>query len=233
MKILAIDTTGTVASVALVDDEKTIGEMTADFKRNHSQTLMPMVQRVLDMVETELSEVDYIGCASGPGSFTGLRIGAATAKALAYAANKPIVAVPTLDALAYNVFSIGQIVTPMMDARRGQVYAAFYRWENGKLVRLSPYMAEDVDEILRKSKLYQEEKTFIGDGVPVYLEQIKSSGVAYVLPPQCMQKQRASSVGSLGLVMAREGKLHSDLDFLPFYIRKPQAEREYEEKRQQ
>lgn len=232
MKILAIDTTGTVASVALVDDEKTIGEMTADFKRNHSQTLMPMVQALLEMVETELLEIDYIGCASGPGSFTGLRIGAATAKALAYAVAKPLVAVPTLDALAYNVFSTDRILVPMMDARRGQVYAAFYRWERGLLVRLSPYMAEDVEEVLRKSNMYKEEKILIGDGVPVYMEQIKASGTDFMLPPQCMRKQRASSVGSLGLVLAREGKLNNDLDFVPFYIRKPQAEREYEKKQQ-
>lgn len=137
MKILALDTTGQVASVALADEEKLIGEYTINYKMTHSQTIMPMVDAVVKMTDFDLSTVDYIACSQGPGSFTGLRIGAATAKGLALGLNKKIVPVPTLDALAYNIFETDKIICPIMDARRSQVYTALYQWEDGKLQNLT------------------------------------------------------------------------------------------------
>ena len=120
MKILALDTTGLVASVALVDENKTIAEFTTNYKKTHSQTIMPMVENLKNMVDLDLSTIDYIACACGPGSFTGLRIGAATAKGLAHGLDIPVIPVPTLDALAYNMFGTNKLVVPIMDARRNQ-----------------------------------------------------------------------------------------------------------------
>ena len=121
MKILALDTTGLVASVALVDENKTIAEFTTNYKKTHSQTIMPMVENLKNMVDLDLSTIDYIACACGPGSFTGLRIGAATAKGLAHGLDIPVIPVPTLDALAYNMFGTNKLVVPIMDARSNQV----------------------------------------------------------------------------------------------------------------
>lgn len=129
MKILAIDTSGQTASAALIEDEKLIGEFTQNDKLTHSQTILPMVAEICEKTNTDPKDVDYIACAVGPGSFTGLRIGAATAKGLCLGLNKPLLAVPTLDALAYHMFMTGAIVCPIMDARRQQVYACFYEWE--------------------------------------------------------------------------------------------------------
>ena len=126
MNILAIDTTGLVASVALVNEDKTIGEFTTNYKKTHSQTIMPMIEILVKMLEVDLDTVDYIACACGPGSFTGLRIGAATAKGLAHGLGKQIIAVPTLDALAYNMMESNNLIVPIMDARRNQVYSALY-----------------------------------------------------------------------------------------------------------
>ena len=129
MKILAIDTSGQTASAALIEDEKLIGEFTQNDKLTHSQTILPMVAEICEKTNTDPKDVDYIACAVGPGSFTGLRIGAATAKGLCLGLNKPLLAVPTLDALAYHMFMTDAIVCPIMDARRQQVYACFYEWQ--------------------------------------------------------------------------------------------------------
>ena len=125
MKILAMDTSGQTASAALVDGNKLVGEYTQNDKLTHSQTILPMIAEICRQTNTEPAELDYIACAVGPGSFTGLRIGAATAKGLCLGWDKPLIPVPTLDALAYNVFMTDAVVCPIMDARRNQVYACF------------------------------------------------------------------------------------------------------------
>ena len=146
MKILALDTTGNVSSVALIDDEKLIGEYTINYKMTHSQTIMPMIDEIVKMTELDLKDIDYIACSQGPGSFTGLRIGAATAKGLALGLNKKIVPVPTLDALAYNIFETDKIICPIMDARRSQVYTALYMWNDGVLENITGHMATTIDD---------------------------------------------------------------------------------------
>ena len=122
MKILALDSSGLVASVAVMEDDNLIAEYTMNHKKTHSQTLVPMMDEVRSMVELDLSTIDAIAVAAGPGSFTGLRIGSATAKGLGLALNKPIIPVPTVDALAFNLYASGSVICPLMDARRNQVY---------------------------------------------------------------------------------------------------------------
>ena len=122
MKLLALDSSGLVASVAILDGETLVAEYTLNYKKTHSQTLLPMLDEIVKMTQTELSEMDAIAVAAGPGSFTGLRIGSATAKGLGLALNKPIISVPTLEGIACNFYGTDAIICPMMDARRQQVY---------------------------------------------------------------------------------------------------------------
>ena len=133
MKILALDSSGLVASVAVMENDNLIAEYTMNYKKTHSQTLLPMLDEVKKMIELDLSTLDAIAVAAGPGSFTGLRIGSATAKGLALALDKKIVSVPTVDALAYNMWGSDAVVCPLMDARRNQTYTGVYEFVDGKM----------------------------------------------------------------------------------------------------
>lgn len=225
MKILAVDTTGLVSSVAIVSEEKVLGELTTNIKKTHSETLMPMIQYLIDMLEIDLASIDALACASGPGSFTGLRIGVATVKGIARALDKKIIPVPTLDALAYNIFESQKLIVPIMDARRDQVYTAFYSIENSKLVRKTDYLADDINVIIDQLQEYGQDAVFLGDGVPVHKDILKM----YSTAPISLNTQLASSVGCLALERIEEAVSHRE--FVPFYLRVSQAERELKEKR--
>mgnify|MGYP000897135244 CR=1 FL=1 len=147
MKLLALDSSGLVASVAILDGETLVAEYTLNYKKTHSQTLLPMLDEIVKMTQTELSEMDAIAVAAGPGSFTGLRIGSATAKGLGLALNKPIISVPTLEGIACNFYGIDAIICPMMDARRKQVYTGIYRFADHALVTVSRQKAIAVEEL--------------------------------------------------------------------------------------
>ena len=148
MKILALDSSGIVASVAVVEDDTLLAEYTVNYKKTHSQTLLPMLDEIVKMTELELESVDAIAVAAGPGSFTGLRIGSATAKGLGLALKKPLVAVPTVDALAYNLYDAQGLICPIMDARRKQVYTGIYRFEEHQLMTLREQWAAPIEELL-------------------------------------------------------------------------------------
>lgn len=232
MKILAIETSGQTASAAIIEDGKLLAEETLNYKLTHSQTIMPMVASVLERTNTEKKEIDYIAFAAGPGSFTGLRIGAATAKGLCLGLDKRLLAVPTLDALAYNVFMTDAIVCPIMDARRQQVYTCLYEWENGRLKKLTDYMAESIETVISMAESFERDVIFLGDGVPVHRQKLESHENFYFAPAHCAL-QRASSVAALGREMALEGKAIDGNAFELIYLRKSQAEREREEKLRQ
>ena len=171
MRILALDSSGLVASVAVVEkieeEEQVIAEYTVNYKKTHSQTLLPMLDTVSDMIELDLKTIDAIAVAGGPGSFTGLRIGSATAKGLGLAMNKPLVHIPTLEGLAYNLCGTDAIVCPIMDARRGQVYTGIYEFCGNELVVLEDQMAISIEELGDHLKKYDKRIIFLGDGVPV------------------------------------------------------------------
>ena len=150
MKILALDSSGIVASVAVVEDDTLLAEYTVNYKKTHSQTLLPMLDEIVKMTELELESVDAIAVAAGPGSFTGLRIGSATAKGLGLALKKPLVAVPTVDALAYNLYDAQGLICPIMDARRKQVYTGIYRFEEHQLMTLKEQWAAPIEELLEE-----------------------------------------------------------------------------------
>lgn len=228
MKILGIDTTGQTAGAALLQDDKLLAEFTLNYKLTHSQTILPMIAEMLEKTETDRESIDYIACSAGPGSFTGLRIGAATAKGIALALGRPVVAVPTLDALAYNMFETDGFICPIMDARRNQVYAAFYAWEDGELTRLTDYMADNIETIIEIAENFEHKVIFLGDGVPVHRERLAENPDFCFAPAYC-SLQRGASVAALGKILAAN-KAKPGNEFELIYLRKSQAEREREER---
>lgn len=237
MRILGLDSSGLVASVAVVDSkesgEELVAEYTVNYKKTHSQTLLPMLDEVARMIELDLQTIDAIAIAGGPGSFTGLRIGAATAKGLGLALKKPLVHVPTLAGLAYNLWGVVGIICPIMDARRGQVYTGIYRFEDGKLTTLEDQMAMSIEELADKLKKYQEKVIFLGDGVPVFrnkLEQELMTDCKIAFAPANMNRQRGASVAALGVEYYKAGKVETAMEHQPDYLRVSQAERERKER---
>ena len=231
MKVLGIDSSGMVASVAVVEDTQMLAEYTINYKKTHSQTLLPMLDEIGKMIELDLSTVDVIAVAAGPGSFTGLRIGSATAKGLGLALKKPLVSVPTLEGIAYNFCGSDKLVCPMMDARRSQVYTGIYKFSGNELKKVEDQMAVPVEEILAKLNQLGQEVVLAGDGVPVYLDIIqKELKVPYLLAPSHLNRQRAGAVAALGMQYAQAGYLETAMEHQPDYLRLSQAERERAEK---
>ena len=227
MKILALDSSGIVASVAVVEDDTLLAEYTVNYKKTHSQTLLPMLDEIVKMTELELESVDAIAVAAGPGSFTGLRIGSATAKGLGLALKKPLVAVPTVDALAYNLYDAQGLICPIMDARRKQVYTGIYRFEEHQLMTLKEQWAAPIEELLEELNQRGEMVTFLGDGVPVFRELIAEKlQVPYSFAPAYMNRQRAAVVGTLAIQYYKSGKFETAEEHRPDYLRVSQAERE-------
>lgn len=230
MKILGLDSSGLVASVAVVCDDNLLGEYTVNYKKTHSQTLLPMLDEVAGMIELDLGTIDAIAIAGGPGSFTGLRIGSATAKGLGLALDKPIVNVPTVDALAYNLVGHRDMVCPLMDARRNQTYTGLYRFEQNELIILRRQCAVGIDEIVNDINARGMAVVFLGDGVPVFKEYIAGHlTVPYSFAPAHMNKQRAGAVAALGLRYMAEGRFETAEAHKPEYLRLSQAERERSE----
>ena len=232
MRVLALETSGTVASAAVQDDNKLLGEITFNYKKQHSTILMPMIDKLLTSLDLDIKDMDSIACSSGPGSFTGLRIGAATAKGLCQGIDKPLIGVPTLDGLAFNIMYSKGIVCPMIDALRNNVYTCIYRWDREKLVRLDEYMAVSIDEIIEKLKNYNEDIIFLADGASLHREILSKEFSKNAFFAQGnLNMQKASSICSAALIRLREGDVDNYIDFAPFYIRKSQAEREYENRK--
>lgn len=231
MKILGLDSSGIVASVAVVEDDILVAEYTVNYKKTHSQTLLPMLDEIAKMTELDLNTIDAIAVAAGPGSFTGLRIGSATAKGLGLALRKPLIAVPTVEGLAYNLYDTDGLICPIMDARRRQVYTGIYRFEEHRLVTVEDQMAVPMEEMIRKLNEYQQPVTFLGDGVSVFADMIAEKlNVPYSFAPAHVNKQRAAAVAALGLIYYKEGRTQTAMEHIPDYLRVSQAEREREER---
>ena len=241
MRVLAIDSSGLTATVAIVEEEQTVAEYTVNYKKTHSQTLLPMIDAIVSMVEADLAEIDAIAVAGGPGSFTGLRIGSATAKGLGLALDKPLVHVPTVDAMAYSIYGCEDIICPIMDARRQQVYTGIYSFvpvtEEGtmemkyKFQVLRVQMAVSVEELIRRLNIYGRRVVFLGDGVPVYREMLSQGlKVPFYFASSFMNRQRAAAVGALGIEYFKKGMYETAAEHKPDYLRVSQAERERAER---
>ena len=227
MKILGLDSSGLVASVAIVEDEILRGEYTVNYKKTHSQTLLPMLGALAEMLELDMETIDAIAVAGGPGSFTGLRIGSATAKGLGLALEKPIIGVPTVDALAYNLVGHRDLVCPLMDARRNQTYTGLYRFDGNEMHTIVKQCVVGIEEILEKVMEQGRAVTFLGDGAPVFRDIIeKRCKAPYTFAPAHLNKQRAGAVAALGGIYFSGGNYQTAAEHRPEYLRLSQAERE-------
>ena len=237
--ILAIESSGLVAGCAYLRDgvlaaEYSLQSSAATLRKTHSQSLMPMLEQMRDMLALDLSETDAIAVTAGPGSFTGLRIGAATAKGLGMALNKPLIPVSTLASLAWNAAGAGTdlLLCPVMDARRQQVYTGGYRFDrkSGRLLSEREDRTAEIRNLLQELSAAGEEVLFLGDGVPVYEETIREmlKEKAHFAPPH-LSRQRAASTATLAAALVAEkgeAALVKAEDFRPTYLRLSQAERE-------
>ena len=228
MKILGIDGSGLVASVAIVEDDNLLGEYTTGYKKTHSQTLLPMLDELTRMVELDLNTIDAIAVSAGPGSFTGLRIASATAKGMGLSLGCPIISVPTVDAIAFNLGGQSGIICPIMDARRGQVYTGLYSFsEDGTFNVIKPQCAVDFHDIAEAINEHGQPVTFLGDGVPVFKELAEQLiKVPYRFAPAHINRQHAASVAALGMIYYKNGECEPAADHRPEYLRLSQAERE-------
>lgn len=228
MRILGIESSSLVASVAIVTDDILTAEYTVNLKKTHSQTLLPMIDEMMKMLEIDLDTVDAIAVSGGPGSFTGLRIGSATAKGLGLAMKKPLIHVPTVDAMAYNLYGADGLICPVMDARRNQAYTGLYRYRDNFQVVKSQWAA-DMGELVEELNERGERVIFLGDGVPPYRSLIEERMKApFSFAPANVNRQRAASVAALGAVYFAEGRIETAGEHSPDYLRKSQAEREWE-----
>ncbi len=242
MNIIALDSSGMTASVSIVKDGRLAGVYTIDYKKTHSETLLPMLDELKRMTETDLSETDAIAVSAGPGSFTGLRIGAASAKGMAEALGKPIIAVPTLDALAWQFYGYAGLVCPMMDARRDQVYSGIYSFEfdiekkeYDMCIKSEGAALACADQCRKINELYSGKKDapvmLLGDGTDVSLSIIEETlKVPYTIAPLHRKYQDAGSLVTYATRLYEEGKVVDAASFAPEYFRVSQAERERAEK---
>ena len=232
MKILAVDTTAKACSVSLVENGRVLGENFVNLSFTHSQTMMPMCSQLLENAKLPLSQIDAFAVSTGPGSFTGLRIGLSAVKGMAFALNKPCVAVSTLDALAQNVSQWQGIICPVMDARCNQVYNALYESTGDGLRKLTEDRALMLDQLLQELKTFEKPVILVGDGADLCYNRYQGEicGLAIANPQN--RFQRASSVGILAEQKALEGEVLSASEILPSYLRLPQAQRELIKKKQ-
>lgn len=230
MLILGIDTATPVAAVALADETTVLYEAHVNSGFNHSRTLLKMVDSGLRQLGREVGELDAVAVSIGPGSFTGLRIGLATAKGLALAVDAGIIGVPTLDALAAAYNWMDMLICPIMNARKGEVYTAFYRGGAGYSCRLSEYIALRPEELAAESKRFMASERcssvlFTGDGVPVFRNQLEQAlGDSFKAPPDELALPRAACLVRLGVERLAAGELDDVLDLKPIYVRLSEAE---------
>jgi len=251
MLVIGIESSALVASVAIAEDDRLVAEYTMNNKKTHSQTLLPMLDEIVKASGIALGDIDAIAISRGPGSFTGLRIGSATAKGLGLALDKPLIEVPTLDAMAFDLYgAAGSLICPIMDARRQEVYSGIYEFvpvsrldgERLKyapkaeplkgedplvLVNTVPESAGPVTGVIEKLNAMGRSVIYLGDGVPAYAELIaQGMKVPYSFAPAQLSRQRAGAVAILGMRMLGHGLTVGAAEHAPTYLRVSQAERE-------
>ncbi len=224
MKILALDSSALIASVALCEDGRLLSEYTLNNKNTHSETLLPMIESMLSHFSLTPADIDVFAASAGPGSFTGVRIGAATLKGLAFGADKPCVEVSTLEALAYNAICFEGLICPVMNARRSQVYTALFRSDGKTLTRLMPDSAMAISELDEMLSERGETVMLCGDGYDITVDALCKAKVKHT--PERMRHQSAFSVACVALSLYNEGNYVSDSSFKVNYLRPSQAERE-------
>ena len=236
MVIIALDSSGATATVAIAREDAVLAEYSLNNGLTHSQTMLPMLDEITRRLGLEMSEVDAVAVAKGPGSFTGLRIGSATAKGIGLALDRPVVGVPTLEALAWNVCGTDMLVCPMMNARRNQVYTALYRFSEEKegqfrTETVAEQTAEDLVEWCGKINDLGQPVMLLGDGADDFREILtRELTVPFRFAPFHLSRPRAGALACCAVNYLREGKIETAAEHAPVYLRKSQAEREREKK---
>lgn len=230
MKILAVDTSTSAATAAIMEDGRLISEYILNISKAHSEKIMGIIDELFKKSDIKPSEIDLYACSAGPGSFTGLRIGASIIKGMAQTFGKPIAGVPTLDALAYNIYNCTGLVCPMLDAQRGMVYSGLYSWENGRMVKLEDLRVILIEDLIKLIKDKALPTTFLGDGALLFEDNFKKGLGEYYVAPTDSLLPRASSCAKIAMEMYHKGSLDNYNSFRLTYIRKSQAEVEYEKK---
>ena len=230
MKILGMDTSSKACSVAVIEDDTLLCEFIINDKKTHSQKLMPMVEKMLEMSDISIEDMDAIAISSGPGSFTGLRIGMATAKAMAHVNDIPVIPVDSLEAIAWNMNLCDRKIYALLDAQKTNVYVCGYKYVDGELKATEKIDVRNIDELLKEVEESGEESIFAGEAVYKYIDKI-SSVKNISVPAPSHNVTRASSVCSAAMSKYRKNEdIHTCYDVNPVYIRKSQAEVQYEEK---
>jgi tRNA threonylcarbamoyladenosine biosynthesis protein TsaB len=226
MKILAIESASVTASCAVSEDFNVLGEFSLSHKKTHSEKLMPLIEELLKELEIKIQDIDVIAISEGPGSYTGLRIGAAIAKSLAFAGNLPIANIPTIKSMAGNVYDAEKLIVPIMDAKAGRVYTGIYKWEDEELKCVKEQFPCNIEELVDILNQYREPLIFTGDGSVSYKNIIeeKLNRKAHFTPSK-FNSLNASTLCYIGCEMARKGETITASSFKPQYLRLSQAER--------
>ena len=229
--IIALESSGMTASAAIAGPDKIIAEYSVNNKLTHSQTLLPMIDEMFKTAGVSRKDIEAVALTGGPGSFTGLRIGSATAKGIALTLGVPVIAVPTLEALAWNVIGREGLICPMMDARRSQVYTGIYRTSGFSMETVEDQMAVAIEDIISRLNAAGEKVTLLGDGAEAYEEEIrKGLSVPFEMAPAHLSRPRAGAVAMCAFEYQRQGKAVNGADHRPVYLRPSQAERVRKEK---
>jgi len=225
MKILAIDTSTAVMGIALMDEEKVYAEMTTNLKKNHSARLMPAMDQLFDEVKWLHDEIDLIAVAKGPGSYTGVRIGVTAAKTFSWALHIPLVGISTLEAMAYEHYHFAGLLSPMLDARRGQVYTGLYKCDQKQWLNDQHDRIILLSEWLQRLKGREEKVLFVGDDVELHRETIETAlGERAIFSSPPFHFPRPSIIGLLGKRQFESGKIDNTFDFAPAYLQLAEAE---------
>ena len=230
MLVLSVDSSYSTATCALIKDDKILAEINLNDKKQHSVILMRLIDSILKEYEININDIDAFIISRGPGSFTGLRIGMATLKGLAFASKKPLISVSTLDSLAYNSISFQGIICTIMDALRDNIYTCLYKNENNNLTPLIKEQCLNINELVTILKEQTLPIIFVGDGVAKHKEFLQENIPNSFFAPNHSNFPKASSVGELGIKKINDGVIENIDSINPIYLRKSQAEREYEKR---
>ncbi len=226
MNILTVDTSATSASVCVAQENKIIGEFSINTSLTHSQTLVPMIEQVAEKTGVSLDNIDAIAVNAGPGSFTGVRIGVAAVKGIAFSRNIPCVSVSTLESMAYNMLDSECIVCAVMDARCSQVYNALFKISNGKVERLVEDRALSLADLKLDLQNYSEKIILVGDGAEITFNYLENSLQNVFLASVNNRIQKASSIACVAFEKIRRNETMTASELMPVYLRLPQAQRE-------
>jgi tRNA threonylcarbamoyladenosine biosynthesis protein TsaB len=230
--VLGIEAATPVAGVAVVNEEKILAERFINNKRTHSVNLLPMIKEVIIDAGIKPEEINGIAVSSGPGSFTGLRIGMTTAKTLAQVWNIPVISVSTLDAMSFPLVGYYGLVCPILNARKNEVYSAIYQGRSAEIIRLESPMAVPISELLQRLNAWPNENIlFLGDAIDIYQQELKDSlGLRAQFAASAAILPRGATVAELGINKLSRGEVMSPLEIKPDYLRQSEAEVKWAEK---